>query len=454
MSKTYRPYEPDQILLLPPSVKDWLPTGHLAHFISELVDESLDLSAITKVYEREDRGYPPYHPVMMTKVLLYAYSLGMPSSRKIEKCLLEDVGFRMLAANNAPNFRTIADFRKEHLAALDGLFLQVLRLCQKAGMVKLGHVALDGTKMKANASKHKAMSYGRMKKTEAQLQEEVAEFLRRAAEIDEAEDAEYGRDKRGDELPVELAHREGRLKKIREAKAELEREAREEAEAKKREIEAKQAAKSPSGRKPNEPDPTPKDKAQKNFTDPDSRIMPRPGDRLAFMQAYNCQAAVDGKEQVIVAADVAQQTNDSRQAEPMLKQVKKNTGAVPSKASMDTGYFSKDNVAALEKMGVEIFIPPERLKHGELRPPAPRGRIPKGLSAKELARRKLSTIRGRTIYAKRKTIVEPVFGQIKQARGFRQFLLRGITKVKGEWSLICTTHNLLKLWRNTALQPT
>ena len=433
-------------------MKDWLPTGHLAHFISELVDESLDLSAITKVYEREDRGYPPYHPVMMTKVLLYAYSLGMPSSRKIEKCLLEDVGFRMLAANNAPNFRTIADFRKEHLAAVDELFLQVLKLCQKAGMVKLGHVALDGTKMKANASKHKAMSYGRMKKTEAQLQAEVAEFLRRAEEIDEAEDAEYGRDKRGDELPVELAHREGRLKKIREAKAELEREAREEAEAKKREIEAKQATKGPGGRKPGEPDPTPKDKAQKNFTDPDSRIMPRPGDRLAFMQAYNCQAAVDGKNQIIVAADVVQQTNDSSQAEPMLEQVQKNTGAVPSKASMDAGYFSKDNISALEKMGVEAFIPPERLKHGEVRPPSPKGRIPKGLSAKELARRKLSTIRGRTIYAKRKTIVEPVFGQIKQARGFRQFLLRGIAKVKGEWSLICMTHNLLKLWRNTALQ--
>ena len=452
MSKTYRPYEPDQILLLPPSVKDWLPTGHLAHFISELVDESLDLSAITEVYEREDRGYPPYHPVMMTKVLLYAYSMGMPSSRKIEKCLLEDVGFRMLAANNAPNFRTIADFRKEHLAALDGLFLQVLKLCQKAGMVQLGHVALDGTKMKANASKHKAMSYGRMKKTEAQLQAEVAEFLRRAAEIDEAEDAEYGRDKRGDELPVELAHREGRLKKIREAKAELEREAREEAEAKKREIEAKQALKCPGGRKPSEPDPTPRDNAQKNFTDPDSRIMPRPGDRLAFIQAYNCQAAVDSKEQVIVAADVAQQTNDSRQAEPMLKQVKKNMGAVPAKASMDAGYFGKGNIAAVEEMGVEAFVPPERRKHGEVAPPAPRGRIPKDLSAKELMRRKLSTIRGRTIYAKRKTIVEPVFGQIKQARGFRQFLLRGITKVKGEWSLICTTHNLLKLWRNTTFQ--
>ncbi len=449
--KTYRPYEPDQLFLMPPSVKDWLPPEHLAHFIVDIVAD-LDLSSITEVYEREERGFPPYHPMMMVKVMLYAYCVGLPSSRRVERGLVEDVALRYLAANNTPDFRTISDFRKRHLDALRGLFGQVLQLCQKAGMVKLGHVALDGTKMKANASKHKAMSYGRMKKTEAQLQAEVDELLRRAEEIDEAEDAEYGRDKRGDELPAELAHREGRLKKIREAKAELEREAREEAEAKKREIEAKQAEKGSGGRKPGEPDPTPKDKAQKNFTDPDSRIMPRPGDRLAFIQAYNCQAAVDGKEQVIVAADVAQQTNDSRQAEPMLKQVKANMGAVPAKASMDAGYFGKDNVATLKKMGVEAFIPPERRNHGEVAPPAPRGRMPKGLSAKELMRRKLSTIRGRTIYAKRKTIVEPVFGQIKQARGFRQFLLRGITKVKGEWSLICTTHNLLKLWRNTAFQ--
>jgi transposase len=445
--KTYRPYEPDQTLLLPPSLDEWLPKGHLGRFIAEIV-EDLDLSAIVGVYEREERGQPPYNPTMMVKVILYAYSMGMPSSRRIERGLIEDVALRYLAANNTPDFRTISDFRKRHLAAINGFFQQVLRLCQKAGMIKLGHVALDGTKMKANASKHKAMSYGRMKKTEAELQAEVDELLRRAEEIDEAEDREYGRDKRGDELPAELAHREGRLKKIREAKAELEREAREEAEAKKREIEAKQAAKCSGGRKPSEPDPTPKDKAQKNFTDPDSRIMPRPGDRLAFMQAYNCQAAVDGKHQVIVAADVAQQTNDSRQAEPMFKQVKKNMGRVPSKASMDAGYFSKDNVSALEEMKIEAFVPPERRKHGEISPPAPKGRIPKGLSAKELARRKLSTIRGRTIYAKRKTIVEPVFGQIKQARGFRQFLLRGITKVKGEWSLICTTHNLLKLWRS------
>ena len=428
MSKTYRPYEPDQILLLPPSVKDWLPMGHLAHFISELVEESLDLRAITKVYEREERGYPPYHPVMMTKVLLYAYCVGLPSSRKIEKCLMEDVGFRMLAANNTPNFRTIADFRKEHLAALDGLFLQVLKLCQKAGMVKLGHVALDGTKMKANASKHKAMSYDRMKKDEARLAAEVKGFLRQAEETDAREDAEYGHDKRGDELPAELAFREGRLKKIREAKEALEREAREAGAAE------------------------PKDKAQRNFTDPESRIMPSSSEKGSFLQGYNCQAAVDDKHQVIVACDTTQQTNDSRQAKPMLEQVKKNTGKAPDKVSMDAGYASEDNIIDVEALGTAAFIATSRKKHGEVVPTAPRGRIPKELSVLGRMRRKLLTKKGRAIYAKRKEIVEPVFGQTKRCRGFRQFLLRGLKKVKGEWSLICTTHNLLKLWRNTSRQ--
>ena len=425
MSKTYRPYEPDQILLLPPSMKDWLPSGHLAHFISELVDESLDLSAIIKIYEREERGYPPYHPVMMTKVWLYAYCVGIPSSRKIEKCLVEDVAFRMLAANNTPNFRTIADFRKEHLAALDGLFLQVLKLCQKAGLVKLGHVALDGTKMKANASKHKAMSYDRMKKDEARLAAEVKEFLRQAEETDAREDAEYGPDKRGDELPAELAFREGRLKKIREAKEALEREAREAGAAE------------------------PKDKAQRNFTDPESRIMPSSSEKGSFLQGYNCQAAVDDKHQVIVAHDTTQQTNDSQQAAPMVEQVKKNTGKAPDKVSMDAGYASQDNIVDVEALGTEAFIATSRKKHGAVVAASPRGRIPDKLSILDRMRRKLLTKKGRAIYAKRKEIVEPVFGQTKRCRGFRQFLLRGLRKVKGEWSLICTTHNLLKLWRAT-----
>ncbi len=448
MSKTYRAYVPDQMLLMPPSIKDWLPSGHLAHFVSDLI-ENLDLSEITDVYEREERGYPPYHPVMMVKILVYAYCVGLPSSRRVARGLIENVALRYLAANNAPDFRTISDFRKRHLEALNGLFVQVLKLCQKARMVKLGHIALDGTKMKANASRHKAMSYGRMKKTEAQLQAEVDELLRRADEIDEEEDAKYGRDKSGDELPAELAFREGRLKKIREAKAALEREAREEAEAKKRETEARQSKEGARKTKPRESDPKPRERAQKNFTDPDSRIMPRPGDRRAFMQAYNCQAAVDDKAQIIVAADVAQQTNDTKQAVPMLGQVKANVGSLPRKASMDAGYFSGENAEAIAGLGVEWFAPPERRKHGEAAPAAARGRMPDNLSAGDRMRRKLSTKRGKAIYAKRKGTVEPVFGQIKQARGFRQFLLRGLDKVKGEWTLICTTHNLLKLWRKT-----
>lgn len=451
--KTYRPYEPNQILLMPPSVKDWVPVGHLAHFLSDVV-EDLDLSGITDVYEREVRGHPPYHPTMMVKVLLYGYCVGVSSSRRIARRMVEDVAFRMLAANNAPDFRTISDFRKRHLSALRGLFLQVLCLCRKSGLVKMGHVALDGTKMKANASKHKAMSYERMNKEEARLAAEVDAMLKEAEEIDALEDEQYGPDKSGDELPAELQYREGRLKKIREAKAALEREAQEEAEAKKKEIAAREEGGKRRGPKAKEPDPAPDAKSQKNFTDPESRIMPSSTDKKSFLQGYNCQAAVDDEAQVIVAADVTQQSSDKKQAEPMLEQIHSNTGGVPGKLSMDAGYFSKDNVKAVTDLGADPFIPPNRKKHGESIPAAPRGRIPKNLSVADRMRRKLRTKRGREIYAKRKEIVEPVFGQIKQGRGYRQFLLRGLEKVKGEWSLICTTHNLLKLWRSGKMDPT
>jgi len=446
MSKTYRPYDPDQAFLLPPALTDWLPGGHLVYFLREVVSD-LDLSAIMAVYEEEERGYPPYHPQMMVAVLLYAYCLGVTSSRKIARRLEEDVAFRVLAANNTPDFRTIAEFRKRHLGALAGLFVQVLRLCQKVGLVKLGHVALDGTKMRANVSKHKAMSYGRMNKEEARLAAEVDALLRRAEATDEREDAEYGEDKRGDELPEELAFREGRLRKIREAKAALEREAREEAEAKEREIEARQAAGPRRGPPPKAPDPTPAPKAQKNFTDPESRIMPASGEKKSFIQGYNCQVVVDESTQIIVAADVTQETNDKNQAVPMMQQAKANTGKLPARASMDAGYFSEDTLQAMETLRVEAFIPPDRQQHGKPIPAAPRGRIPKGLSMSDRMRRKLQTRRGRAIYAKRKETAEPVIGQIKEARGFRQFLLRGLAKVKAEWVLICKGHNLLKLWK-------
>ena len=434
MSKTYLPYDPDQQLLLPAALREWLPDDHLAYFISDVVDQ-LDLSSITARYEGERRGGPPYHPRMMVKVLLYGYCVGVASSRRIAQRLHEDIAFRVLAANNTPDFRTISDFRKDHLGALAGLFLQVLAFCQRAGLVKLGHVALDGTKVRANASRHKAMSYRRMKEKEEQLAAEVAELLRRAQEVDDEEDRRYGKDKRGDELPEELAFREGRLEKIREAMAALEAEAQAAAEAEGKEH-------------PGEPE----DKAQRNFTDAESRIMPAPGGR-DFQQAYNCQAVVDHAHQVIVAARATNQSSDKQQAAAMMQETIDNVGAVPREVSDDAGYYSAKAVDDLQALGVDPYVAPEQTRHGRVVPPAPRGRIPRHLSPRDRMRRKLQTKRGRKRYALRMETVEPVFGQIKQGRGFRQFLLRGLEKVNAEWSLICTGHNLLKLFRCGRLAP-
>ena len=430
MSKAYRPYDPDQQLLLSAALQEWLPTDHLAYFISDVVDQ-MDLSEITGRYG-EQRGGPPYHPRMMVKVLLYGYCSGVASSRRIARRLHEDIAFRVLAANNTPDFRTVSDFRKDHLEALGNLFLQVLALCRRAGLVKLGHVALDGTKVKANASRNKAMSYGRMRDKKAQLESEVAELLRRAQEVDEEEDRRYGRDKRGDELPEELAFRESRLRRIREAMAALEAEAREAAEA------AESEGRTHPG--------VPGDKVQRNFTDPESRIMPGLGGR-DFQQAYNCQAVVDDAHQVIVAAEATNQASDKQQAVSMIEQAIANTGVVPREVSADAGYYSARAVDGLSTLGVDPFIAPDKTRHGQPIPAAPRGRIPANLSARDRMRRKLRTKRGRRRYAIRKETVEPVFGQIKQGRGFRQFLLRGLEKVNREWSLICTGHNLLKLFR-------
>ena len=364
MSKTYLPYDPDQQLLLPAALQEWLPDDHLAYFISDVVDQ-LDLSDITARYEGERRGGPPYHPRMMVKVLLYGYCIGAASSRRIAQRLHEDIAFRVLAANNTPDFRTISDFRKDHLGALAGLFLQVLAFCQRAGLVKLGHVALDDTKVRANASRHKAMSYKRMKEKEAQLAAEVAELLRRAQEADEEEDRRYGKDKRGDELPEELAFREGRLQKIGEAMAALEAEAQ--AAAEQAEVEGKEH--------PGVPD----DKAQRNFTDAESRIMPGPGGR-DFLQAYNCQAVVDHAHQVIVAARATNQSSDKQQAVGMIEETISNTGAVPKEVSADAGYYSAKAVDDLQALGVDAFVAPEQTRHGRVVPQAPRGRIPKHLS--------------------------------------------------------------------------
>lgn len=430
MSKTFRPYEPDQIILMPASMKEWLPSDHLAYFISDVADH-LDLSAVMARYAGEERGYPPYHPAMMVKVLLYAYCMGIASSRKIERHLCEDIAFRVLAANNTPDFRTISDFRKDHLQALAGLFLQVLKLCQKAGMVKLGHVAIDGTKIKANASKHKAMSYGRMQQEETRLKAEVADLLKQAKETDEEEDQRYGKSKRGDELPKELAFRESRLKKIREAKSALETEAQLAAEKEHTE---------------NAEEGRPTDKAQRNFTDPESRIMPAPGGKH-FIQAYNAQTAVDSANQVIVAAEVVNRPTDRGQAEPIMAVVKRNLGQFPRQMSADAGYFSSDAVTNLTALGIDVYMPPDKIGHRFALPPAPRGRIPNALSIADRMRRKLRTKKGKEYYGLRKELPEPVFGQIKEARGFDHFLLRGSDKVSSEWKVICTGHNLLKLFR-------
>ena len=417
MSKTYLPYEPDQRLLLPAALQEWLPDDHLAYFISDVVDQ-LDMSEVTARYDRERRGVPPYHPRMMVKVLLYGYCVWVASSRRIAQRLHEDIAFRVLAANNTPDFRTISDFRKDNVDALSGLFVQVL--------------ALDGTKVKANASKHKAMSYQRMKEKAAQLAAEVAELLRQAQAADDEEDRRYGKDKRGDELAEELAFREGRLEKILEAMAALEAEAHAAAEQ----------AEAEGGKHPGVPD----DKAQRNFTDTESRIMPAPGGK-DFLQAYNCQSVVDSAHQVIVAARATNQTSDKQQAASMMEETIDNVGAVPREVSADAGYYSAKAVDELYALGVDPFVAPEQPRHGRVVPPAPRGRIPSHLSSRDRMRRKLQTRRGRQRYALRMQTVEPVFGQIKQGRGFRQFLLRGLEKVNGEWSLICTGHNLLKLFR-------
>jgi len=456
MSNGYKPYSRDQAFLLPPCMKDWLPKGDLAYFIADL-SETLDLSEIDRYYQagKALSGQPPFHPRVMVGLLLYAYGLGTTSSRKIARLCERDLGYRIVSADQQPNFRTVSEFRRIHLKALNGLFVQVLHLAREAGLVKLGHVALDGTKVKANASKHKAMSYARMCEREAQYAREVAELLRRAQETDEAEDREYGQEVRGDELPEELQFREKRLAKIRAAKRALEAAAKEKARSEGKLDEKDEPIPPKRGRAPQTPPGTPEPKAQRNFTDPESSIM-KMGDG-SFDQAYNaafvrkrlCQAAVDSAHQIIVAQEATDAANDKQQVVPMFEQIQRNLGRKPKQGSADSGYYSESNVRYLRKRRIDDYLCPDRLKHGETPPPV-RGPIPEGLSLIDRVRRKLMKKSGRRTYALRKQIVEPVFGQIKSARGLRQFLLRGREKVQGDWSLLCTTHNLLKLWTATA----
>ena len=435
MGKTYRSYLPEQELLLPPSLRDWLPESHLVYFVSDVVDQ-LDLSAIESVYEKEQRGQPPYHPRLMVELLVYGYCLGVRSSRKIAQRLLEDVPFRVLAAGNQPDFRTISGFRKIHLEALEQLFEQVLRLALEAGAMKLGRVALDGTKMKANASKHKAMSWGRMKQAEKQIAAEVKQMLADAEKTDAAEDALYGSDKTGQELPDELQRRQTRLEKIRQAQKALKQRAREKA-----------AAQDPAPEKVRKAKP--RDKDQYNFSDPESRIM-KGGD--GFLQGYNAQAAVEGDCQLIVGQTVTQAANDKEQLTPLLQAVEQQAGQRPEEVLADSGYCSEQNLESLESAAepadkIEAYIATKKDKHGQRPPPAKCGPLPRGATRVERMKRKLQTRAGAKVYAQRKWIVEPVFGQIKQGRGMRGFLFRGLEKVRGEWALMCLTHNILKMHR-------
>lgn len=450
----FRPYVPGQLLLLPPNLSDWLKEGHLALFISDTVD-TLDLEEIFADYQHEtDRGNLAYHPVMMMKVLLYGYCVGVMSSRKIEKACWDDVAFRVLSADQHPDFNSIARFRKRHLRAIGKLFKQVLKLAQQAGLIKLGVVALDGTKIKANASKHKAMSYERMVENEKRLEKEIAEILSRAQSIDAEEDRRYGSEKLGDELPQELARRESRLATIQKAKTALEEEARLLAEAEERERIKKERQSNKKGKPPKggrghrrkasksvAPDP----KAQRNFTDPESRIMWHTSSK-SFDQSYNAQAVVDSEAQIIVAASVTQEGNDKQQLVPMVKEVRRNTHGDPKTVLADSGYCSDKNLTDKSLDGIELLIPPDREAHGKPGPKTPRGRMRKDISATERMRRKLRTVKGRALYKRRKAIVEPVFGQIKHARGFRQFLLRGLQNVNHEWELVCLAHNINKLF--------
>ncbi|WP_422334563.1 IS1182 family transposase [Rhodococcus sp. (in: high G+C Gram-positive bacteria)] len=449
MDKTFRAFDPDQGLLLPPSLDDWLPAEHLARFIAELVDEHLDLSRVRAAYT-EGRGAPPYDPRLMVRILLYGYTTGVRSSRAIERKCTDVVPFRWLAAGAAPDYRAIARFRTRHLSALGHLFVQALALCQAAGMVRLGRVALDGTKVRANASKRKAMSYARMSEKEKVLADEVSALLAEADRIDRAEDAKFGRDKRGDELPEELRRRETRLATIREAKAALEAEARqaarERAETKARDRGDDDDTAAGAGAAAAEK-ATPKPKAQRNFTDPDSKIM-LTGDG-AFGQCYNAQAVVDEDHQVIVATDVNTNAADVGNLMPMTEQAAANTGQVPEQVLADAGYCSADNLDRAaefaDEHGTEFYVATGRRRRDDPPAVASRGRIPKSANGKQRMARKLATRKGSKVYARRKAIVEPVFGQMSTLQNAKHLLLRGLDQARGEWLLLAACHNLRKL---------
>jgi transposase len=512
MDSRFREYDPNQPLLLPPDLRDWVPASHLAAFLLDVVSD-LDLSQIYATIGNQAKGgRPAYHPLLMVRLLLYGYCTGTYSSRKLERKTYEDLAVRFLTADQHPDHDTIAAFRQKHLSHLEGLFLQVLVLCKEAGLVKLGHVAVDGTKVKANASKHKAMSYERMTKEEKRLEEEIAELkatvarlLQTAQQVDADEDDKYGKGSRGDELPEELARRESRLRVIREAKARVEARA----QAAQAQLAKKDQA-NDEGEDDSESEPpagcgdTPSDevvpdpKAQSNFTDPESRIM-IDGATKAYVQAYNGQLAVDSENQIIVAAELTQAAPDSNQLVPALEAVKSNCGELPHKVTADAGYCSEENLHHPMVRSVDAYIATSRerksglatagtlvtlavltigeLMFGRFRPrrfsvfakklykqsfastlflaslTSP-GLTPLRVpTEREKMRHKVQTPEGKAVYARRKAIVEPVNGQIKEARGFRRFSMRGYAKCQAEWRIVATAHNLLKLFKALMVSP-
>jgi transposase len=448
-SKVFRGYDPDQSFLMPPSLDDWLPQDHTARFVAEVVDELLDLSVVYDSYV-EASGAPPYDPSMMLKLLFYAYSTGVTSSREIERRCHVDVAFRWLSANSAPDYRSIARFRRRHLEALDDLFIQVLVLCSEAGLVKLGRVALDGTKLRASASRHKAMSYGRLGPRITRLEAEVAAILADAEATDLAEDEEFGADRRGDEVPPELARRETRLAKMRAAKEAIEAEAAQKAadkaagKAEKNGADesgiAEAAATAAAGA-------TPADRAQRSFTDPEARMMKTTD---GFHYAYNAQTVVDEHSQVILAAEVTDHAGDVAQLIPMIAAATENLGdagidAAPNMVLADAGYCSEDNLQKISDAEIDAVVATGRIRRNERVPDTPRGPIPKDATRRERMARRLRTKAGRADYARRKAIVEPVFGQIKVRQHAGHLRLRGITGAQGEWTLHVICHNLRKL---------
>ena len=447
MTRKFREWQPDAGWLFPPSPRDWLPEDHLVYFLLD-VTAQIDISPIVDDYASDYGGQPPFHPRMMLVLLLYAYSSGVFSSRKIMQRCVTDAAFRVVVGEDIPNFRRIAEFRARHLKHLQPLFLEVLVLCREAGLLKVGRLSLDGTKVKANASRNKAMSYDRMGPEAERLQQEIDALLARADDADTADDDQFG-DLSGDEIPDELKRRESRLKKILEAKAALEEAARQKAQDHVDKMEAE-------GRnhRTNPDEAVPDPKAQRNFTDPESKIMKT--SNKGFDQCGNAQA-VANEQQIIIAADVTDQANDVRQTVPMTEQaidnlneagVTDNIGAFTA----DAGYFSEENMDALDAHDRidAVFIATGRQKHHDKVPDSPKGRPPKDLTAKQKMARRNRTKKGRAEYARRKVIIEPVFGQIKAGQGFRNFLLRGLEKMQGEWKLVCLTHNLLKLFRSGA----